>query len=165
MPSSAPNRTLLAVAIALGCAGCSPAPFPDLQPLTGKISYDGKPLKGGGLLFQAPAGKSGGYIVNANINPDGTFAAETSRVTDAETIFAAGAPQGTYTVVFHPSGDDGSEGSARAELPDLVVVGLNGAAAVLEIPKAKPIEIPKPKAESPKAEPPAKSEPPRPTAK
>ena len=62
-PTSRPFRSLaaaLAAAVMLPLAGCSDAPpGPRLVPVTGTVSYDGKPLPDGDIMF-VPADKSVG---------------------------------------------------------------------------------------------------------
>ncbi len=105
--------------LVLTISGCSA--FPNMYPVTGTIRYNGKPVTSGGLLFQPEPGKTGGYIVNAGIKSDGTFSAETSRVTDRGTEILPGVPNGRYTVVYHPD-STGENAGPGAEFPDVVVV-------------------------------------------
>jgi hypothetical protein len=85
-------------------AGCSSAePFPDLHPLTGTVTRGGKPVAAGGLIFLPDPPGGTGLVVNANVKPDGTFTAETSRNKPAGGVeVRPGAPTGRYKVVYHP---------------------------------------------------------------
>ncbi len=126
-------------ALTVALAGC-PAPqasFPDLHPLTGTVTRDGKPVSGGGLLFMPDSGTWGGMVVNASVNPDGSFAAETSRTTGTGTVSKPGVPPGQYKVVFHPP-SDGAQTGLESHIDELVTVVAGPNSAAILLPTAVP---------------------------
>jgi hypothetical protein len=127
-------------ALALTLCGCSP--FPSLYPVTGTVNYNGKPVTSGGLIFESEPGKSGGFIVNAGIKADGTFSAETSRVTGNGTEILPGVPNGRYTIIYHPD-TNGENAGPGATLSDTLVVDGKPVMLDLVIPPAKPKDEPK----------------------
>lgn len=61
---------LLAVAL-IGCGGGEDdAPAREFADVTGKVTYNGEPLKSGKVMFQPPTGA----VVVGDIQPDGTYA-------------------------------------------------------------------------------------------
>jgi hypothetical protein len=84
-------------------------------------SADGKPVTAGGLIFIPESGDWGGRVVNASVNPDGTFTATTSTSAAGNTELKPGVPAGRYKVVYHPPGD-GQKLGLETELPDPVLV-------------------------------------------
>jgi hypothetical protein len=124
------------VAVLAAC-GCSGDPFPDLHPLSGTVTRDGKPVREGGIIFVPTEGGSG-LIVNANVRPDGTFEAETSGFDRAgKTTIRPGAPAGTYKAVYHPP-SDGDRSGLEVGLPDLVVVTAGPTTASFTLPLKMP---------------------------
>ena len=55
-----------------GCIGCGSAK-PEVAPVTGRVIYEGKPLKFGQVFFHPNAGTQG----RGTIQPDGTFTIST----------------------------------------------------------------------------------------
>ena len=94
---------ILSLAALTGCR--AELAFPDLHPLDGTISRDGEPMKGGGLIFLRDAGDPTGLIVNANVNPDGTFAGESSLTSVRGAVIRPGVPVGRFRAIYHPLGD------------------------------------------------------------
>ena len=120
--------------------GCTPAtPVPTLHALTGTLARGNRPVPAGGLIFQPVAG-SGGLTHNASVSADGTFAAQTERVTALETRADPGIPAGTYKVTYHPPGDGQALG-LEVELPDRVTVTAGGTTVELKLPAKVPAGV------------------------
>lgn len=114
--------SLAFVPLLLLLAGCGGPTSPPLFPLTGKITTaDGKAVTAGGLIFVPESGSWGGRVVNASVNPDGSFDTTTSTTTGGKTELKAGVPAGRYKVVYHPPGD-GQKLGLETELLELVTV-------------------------------------------
>jgi hypothetical protein len=121
-------------ALLTALSGCSdPEPFPELHPLSGTISRDGTPVTVGGLIF-IPADAGSGLVVNAAVNPDGSFTAVTSRNRPAGGIdLRTGAPAGRYRVVYHPP-SNGAKMGLEVELREAVTVSPGANSAALKLP-------------------------------
>jgi hypothetical protein len=134
-----PRRTLAPLFLLSGVlAGCSNSdPTPELHPLTGTVTQDGKPANGGGLMFVSEAGGRSGQVIDAPVGPDGTFAARTSRLSDAPVVFRDGAPVGTYKVIYHPP-SNGAMTGLQSHLEQRVTVEARANTAVIVIPSATP---------------------------
>jgi hypothetical protein len=131
-----PCRLLLAFVLA--ATGCSSAEsFPDLHPLTGTVTREGRPVTEGGVIFLPDPPNGSGLVVNASVNPDGTFAAETSRSSGKGAEIRAGAPSGRYKVVYHPPGN-GAKTGLEVELEPRVTVERGANAATLTLPAVMP---------------------------
>jgi hypothetical protein len=62
--------------LVLSLGGCSTDPnMPKLGKVHGKVTYKGKPLDGGHIVFTPATGKGGetGQVATGEINPDGTY--------------------------------------------------------------------------------------------
>lgn len=117
---------------------CQPSDeMPDLHPLTGTVTQNGKPVKGGGLIFAPVSGGWGGVVVDANVNKDGTFVAQTSKVTGTKTLFQPGARVGRYKATFHPP-SDGAKTGQQVELATVVTVEAKENVVALELPSKLP---------------------------
>ncbi|MDY3553553.1 hypothetical protein R5W24_002656 [Gemmata sp. JC717] len=135
-------RSLIAVC---GCAaagllaGCSGAErVPPLHPVTGTLAREGKSVGVGGLLFVPEPATNTPFTVNAPVQPDGTFAAQTLwTARDGKSETRPGAPAGRYRVVYHPP-SDGSKSGLEVDLPDVVTVEPNTAALRLALPAELP---------------------------
>ena len=125
-------------AAALFAVGCqSSGDIPDLHPLAGTITRDGKPVTAGGLHFAPESGGGGGLTVDANVNKDGTFAARTSKWSGRETVFKPGVKPGRYKVTYLPA-TDGAKTGLEVEMPTVVVVEAKANAVALELPAKLP---------------------------
>lgn len=147
--------------VALAAVGCDNAPPPpDLHPLTGTITRDGKPVTAGGLIFVPAGGGSGGVTVDASVKPDGTFEARTSRWNGKETVFRPGVKPGRYKATYHPPGDGQALG-LEVELATEVVVEAKANTATFELPTKMPAGngSPRDDANPPESPPKAKSAP------
>lgn len=80
----------LLVTLALIFPACGPSEGPELAPVTGKVTYQGKPITQGIVSFQPAA--PDGTPATGTIGPDGTYSLQTA---DAE-----GARLGEYRVVI-----------------------------------------------------------------
>ena len=62
---------LLAVIVGADLVGCGPPPPPkrEFAPVTGKVTYQGQPLKLGQIMFQPPSGS----VIVGEIKSDGTY--------------------------------------------------------------------------------------------
>jgi len=90
----------------LALAGCrAEIAFPDLHPLEGRVTRDGRPVKGGGIIFLRDAGDPTGMVVNASVNDDGTFVGESSLPTGRGAVIRPGVPAGRYRAIYHPLSD------------------------------------------------------------
>jgi len=99
-------RFSVTAVILIGLCGCKrELPFPDLHPLEGKILRDGKPVKGGGIIFIRESSDPTGLIVNASVNDDGTFTGSSSLSTGNGAVIKPGVPIGRFKAVFHPLSD------------------------------------------------------------
>jgi hypothetical protein len=121
---------LVACLLAVGCAADVPPP---LYPVTGVLTQGKKTVAGGGLILIPESGEWGSMVVNASVNPDGTFTVQTSRVTGDRTNLSAGAPAGRYKVAYHPPGD-GQKVGGEYHFPDVVTVEPKDNALVLVLP-------------------------------
>jgi hypothetical protein len=78
-----PRDTTLAIgclAAILVIAGCQQGPT--MVPVTGKVLYNGKPLKFGSVVFQPPSGQP----AQGEIQSDGTFTLSTYRPQDGAVV-------------------------------------------------------------------------------
>ena len=130
------NR-LAVLAVLAAAVGCADEPPPDLHPLTGTVTHRGQPVTAGGLLFAPEEGGWGGVIVNANVEPDGSFAAQTEKVTGRGTTARPGIRPGRYKVTYNPPGD-GAKTGMQCTLAEVVVVEKGGAAVALKLPEGDP---------------------------
>jgi hypothetical protein len=119
-------------------AGCAADVPPPLYPVTGVITQDKKTVAGGGLILIPESGEWGSAVVNASVNPDGTFTVQTSRVNGDRTNMSAGAPAGRYKIAYHPPGD-GQKVGGEYHFPDVVTVEPKDNALVLILPNDFPV--------------------------
>ncbi len=124
-----------AAVLAGGCQ--SSGDIPDLHPLAGTVTRDGKPVTAGGLQFTPESGGTGGVTVDANVTKDGTFAAQSSKWSGTETVFKPGVKSGRYKVTYLPA-TDGAKTGLEVELPTVVVVEAKANAVALELPARLP---------------------------
>jgi hypothetical protein len=119
-------------------AGCQPSgDISDLHPLTGTVTRDGKAVTSGGLQFTPVSGGTGGLTVDASVNKDGTFAAQSSKWSGKETVFKPGLKPGRYKVTYVPE-SDGQKTGLEVELPTVVVVEPKENTIALELPSKLP---------------------------
>jgi hypothetical protein len=123
----------LAATFTVPC-GCGADSRPHLHPLTGTVvSRGGERVTSGGLIFVLESGERTRLIVNAAVQPDGTFTARTERMDDRGTTILPGAPAGTYRAIYHPP-SDGSKTDLAVDLPERVTVEAGGVAVSLTLP-------------------------------
>ena len=134
---SAAIRALIAIAVTALPAGCDGLgdDLPELHPLVGTVVRDGKPVCDGLLRFH-PTRADSGVIVNAAVGSDGTFAAETGRADDPGGRRAAGAPAGSYRVVYLPPAED-QKASQPLDVASLVTVGPRSNKVTIVLPGKK----------------------------
>jgi hypothetical protein len=134
-----PAARLVLVALVVSASGCSSGPAtPTLYPLIGTVTRDGKPVVVGGLIFVPDGDGTPGLTVNAVVQPDGSFAAQTLRTSEDGTVNTSfGAPAGIYTAIYHPPGD-GSKTGLEVRLDDRVTVSAGPTTAALVLPKELP---------------------------
>lgn len=86
----------------IGCADSTRQPdFPTLHPVKGVVMLDGRPVKGGSVLF-TPEPDCPHFLINAEVGEDGTFSLSTVRTTDKSGERRSGAPAGQYRVTYMP---------------------------------------------------------------
>jgi hypothetical protein len=91
---------LVAICTAAGCGGKGAT-----QPVTGKVTFNGKPVTGGSLTFSAIAGegvKESNPSATAEIQSDGSFTLTTRKEGD-------GAVVGRYRVSYSSPAPEGSD--------------------------------------------------------
>jgi hypothetical protein len=82
---------LVAAAVALTClTGCGESGLPNMVPIRGTVTYQGRPLQEGTVLYVPKA--SDGRQARGDIQPDGSFRLTTLRKYD-------GAQHGDYAIV------------------------------------------------------------------
>jgi len=126
--------------------------MPKLYPLTVSVTHNEKLVRVGGLIFIPESGDWGGLVVNASANPDGTFTAQTSRITDNATIVQPGIPAGRYFVVYHPL-NDGQKVGLEYQFPEPITVEAKDNLVTVALPEPLPSNWPKPKDEKQEAKP------------
>ena len=97
-----------------GCdsGGNQPA-FPDLHPVKGTVTRNGKAVNGGSVRFTPDPDKPE-FSVNAEVGTDGTYTLTMVRTTDKRGERKSGAPSGKYKVTYTPlSGDQTAGGDTR----------------------------------------------------
>lgn len=77
------SRLVVSLALALSLTGCGSKNERSTAPVQGTVTFKGKPLNTGSLLF-VPSG--GGPTAQANIRPDGTYSMTTYRDGDGAVI-------------------------------------------------------------------------------
>jgi hypothetical protein len=83
-----------AVILVTGLLGCGGGGQDKVYPVTGKITYKGEPMKGGGSIAFIPIEDRKGKSPGGVVNPDGTFAMGTYTLSD-------GSMPGTWRVVIN----------------------------------------------------------------
>lgn len=122
-------RALLAFAVLagfgclIGCGSGKQQPaFDTLYPVTGSVTQSGKAVAGGAIRF-TPDPDRPEFLINSEIQADGTFSLSTVRTTDSQGERRPGAPAGRYRVTFQPKLGDQTSGYQEAvTLPQPVTV-------------------------------------------
>lgn len=125
---------LLVAALAVGCGGES---IPELHPLSGVVTRDGKPVSEGGLIFLPDPHNGSGLVVNASVGTDGTFTGTTSRTSGKGTEVLPGVPAGKYRVVYHPK-SDGQKTGLESEIQERVSVEPGSNRLTIVLPETVP---------------------------
>jgi hypothetical protein len=98
VPLGRPVWSVLGACAVLALAGCGGL---KLVPVSGKVTLDGKPLKGGGVSFVPDASKGNnakGFSCTGRINGQGRYELGTSAVKGSDS--GKGAPLGWYKVTL-----------------------------------------------------------------
>jgi hypothetical protein len=110
------RAALLFVVLGPAFLGCGKGEeLPPLYPARGKVLKGGQPVKGGLIQF-SQEGTQKPPIVNARVGEDGNFTLTTQQGGRS----GAGAPEGTYRVIYHPPAGEGAQADpakAQAALP------------------------------------------------
>jgi hypothetical protein len=117
------TRFVLLISVVF-CAGCGSEPisditeFSDLQPVSGKVMFQGRPIAGGSVrLHSATAQADNGQmdVHTGIVGEDGTFEVHTFRAAGR----GLGVPTGDYFLSFSwPGVDEGKQDVSRDELPE-----------------------------------------------
>lgn len=127
---------LLFLTLTISCSESEPKL--DLYPLKGTVTRNGQPVKGGGMILAPLASPVPGMSVNASVNLDGTFEAETLRTgKDGRTNAEPGAPAGKYKVTYHPP-SNGSKMGLETELSGPVTLEAKANTIQIELPSKIP---------------------------
>ncbi len=124
----------------LGCGGGAPKrDLPPLYPVKGKALRGGVPLSSGLLsLIPSPeTPESRDWVINAEINPDGTF--EIQSLHSLSQKRSAGAPAGTFRVNVTITGGDQTQGGRiqNLSLPYPITIKTEPNEITIEFPKGK----------------------------
>jgi hypothetical protein len=124
---------LFAVAVA-GCQGKPKGELPPLHPAKGKIVRGGEPVNGGSVRLQSDPDVPD-IVVTANVGADGTFELETIHATSQKK--GAGAPTGTFKVMYYPPQADQVQGKlpAMIEAPQKLTIHEGPNELTVELPK------------------------------
>jgi len=114
--------TLMGMWLVVGCLGCgggSSLKAPELVPISGKITLDGKPLSSAQILFQ-PKGGTAGQGAYASSDENGAFSLKYNNGQE-------GCPKGEYVVLISklamkdgsdvPAGQTAADVDARDIIP------------------------------------------------
>jgi hypothetical protein len=93
-------------------SGCGEGVRFPLAPVTGKVTYQGKPLVRGTVVFMPEEGTPGSQAIG-NIQPDGTFTMMTANV--------SGAAIGKHKVTVHSRREHTAEESAQLKIPPSLI--------------------------------------------
>lgn len=115
-------------------SGCGPAAsdLPALQPVTGSVTQEKKPLKDCQVRFTPSTGGER-LVITAVSEADGKFTAST--FTSATNVRQPGAPEGTYKVTFTLPMNADQSGGGKVDWPDTVVVKKGENRFDFEVPK------------------------------
>jgi hypothetical protein len=98
------------VAVLAGCAGRDPN-LPKLEPVSGTVTLDGRPLASASVVF-VPIGKTRGTVAVGTTGPDGKY--------ELKSRGEPGVPAGEHRVVVSKLVmPDGSDFPANAEVPPI----------------------------------------------
>jgi len=117
------NRRELLAAISVVvvlCAGCSDTDHVEVYPVKGTVTFNGKPMVGGGSISFIPTTNQRGKTAGGTINPDGTYELMTYDAGD-------GSMAGDFRVLINqvvydePSNNGDSDGSGAVVEPTVTV--------------------------------------------
>lgn len=127
----------LAVALLAGCGGGANQPsFPELHPVKGVVKRGGQPVVGGSVRF-TPDPDRPEFLINSEVQKDGTFTLSTVRTTDTHGERKSGAPVGKYKVTYEPPlGNQTAGGQMNPiDVPTPVSVTAGDNTLTVELPK------------------------------
>jgi hypothetical protein len=114
--SSLYSHCVAATAVVVLLAGCSPSGQVKVYPVKGRVTYQGKPMVGGGAITFVPKSDQAGKAPGGTIKPDGTY--ELGTYTESD-----GAMAGEFRVIIfqqiaqeREAAPDGSAPTATASL-------------------------------------------------
>lgn len=102
--------------LTVAASGCRKS-GPELAPVTGKVTYQGKPLPFGSVVFQPESGKTS----TGDIQPDGTFRMVTIGRGDGATIGKNKVRVACYTLQDPTTKEKGGAGLAGITLGDPLI--------------------------------------------
>jgi len=115
---------VLLVSLSLCTSGCTPSGQVKTYPVKGKVSFEGKPMVGGGAISLVPLVDQPGKTAGGTIQPDGSYVLGTYKQDD-------GSMAGEFRVVIFQetvkegqSTPDGSAPAANAATPPSMTVSV-----------------------------------------
>ncbi|MGL6073346.1 MAG: hypothetical protein ACRC8S_04185 [Fimbriiglobus sp.] len=128
----------LFVAVSMLITGCSSEPPLVLHPVSGVVTKDGKPVRGGGMMFVPLDPSAKGFSVNAPVNDDGSYTAEVLQTgRDGRTNGTPGVPVGQYKVIYMPA-NDGQKMGLEVVLKEPITVEPKTNVIKIELPEKTP---------------------------
>lgn len=110
--SALPQRLLLQsvllVVSMISFAGCGSDDGPKMKPIRGEVTYNGKPLTHGRVVYM-PKDPTAGRQANGPIQSDGSFVLTTQEAGD-------GAIHGEYDIVIFSRGNGAGQAASREEM-------------------------------------------------
>ena len=93
----------------VGLVGCSGSDgLPDMVPIRGKVTFDGKPMREGTVIY-SPRERGQGRQASGGIQPDGSFVLTTLKKAD-------GVKKGDYQIAIYAMEPHPGEPKSRAEV-------------------------------------------------
>jgi len=134
--------SLFTLLVMLNVSGCMDAGLSvELYPVAGTVIRNGKPVKGGGMMLVPEGSLPSGVSINASVNPDGTFKAETLHTkSNGRTVGTPGVPAGKYRVIYHPP-SDGSRMGLEMELKEPITVEAKPNTIEITLPNVAPVGV------------------------
>lgn len=127
------------VLLLVGCSdGRNQPSFPDLNPVKGTVTIGGKTATGGVVTFHAEP-KNEEFLINSEVDGDGSFSLSTVRTTDSRGERKPGVAAGKYTVTYTPPLGDQTAGGSQEPISLPAPVSISGPETNLKIdvPAAK----------------------------
>jgi hypothetical protein len=140
MRSRATSFGLFGVLIVL-MTGCSSEPPLVLHPVSGVVTKNGQPVRGGGMMFVPLDPTAKGFSVNAPVSDDGSYTAEVLQTgRDGRTNGTPGVPAGKYKVIYMPA-NDGQKMGLEVVLKEPITVEAKTNVIKIELPEKAPSGI------------------------